>query len=451
MENIMSSTFIDTHCHLFNFVDIPVYETLEGKVSMNTAVKMLAALSASGAWLSGIVQHKVHDYKDFIQFFERPQQENIRQFIADVVEANNAETLVLTPLVMDFDCVRQEECSGKIGPCTRRECALFNIQQNPGAQDPNVRQQLFRLIDAIQEVENSGGFPPDKTVKVLPFLGFDLRKLSPPNSTALDDLKALWAEIGVSQQQKAEGFGSLLNGQVLGIKLYPPIGFNPYPQNRKALAQYVKFYEWCIDEQIPLTVHCQSGSYSAGRKRWEVDNDTHGTNWLNLFEDWRDGKIASERDIRRLRINFAHFGGEQGLEDMLDPFRRDGIDEDSWTYALVQLMMHYPHTYADISAFDWSDKNAVKNFAKLLDMDQQGQFGAGHRLTDKLLWGSDVPMVVDSKSYKKGKRKNGTANYCALVDNFKDGVYKAKKLDAAEKQEVIEKMVCHSPTRFLLG
>lgn len=28
------TTFVDSHCHLFNFVDIPVYETLDGKVRM---------------------------------------------------------------------------------------------------------------------------------------------------------------------------------------------------------------------------------------------------------------------------------------------------------------------------------------------------------------------------------------------------------------------------------
>lgn len=448
----MADTFIDTHCHLFNFVDIPVYETLDGKVSMNTAVKMLAAFSASGALLSGIVRNKIHDYKDFIQFFERPQSENIKAFVDEVAAADGADELILTPLVMDFDCVRQEKCGGNCNPCMNRNCPLPDAQPTTDAQDPSAGQQLLRLVETIRHVEQSGGFPDGKSVKLYPFLGFDLRKLTPPNSTAMEDLKQLWEEVGVTKQERQRGFTGIANGKVLGIKLYPPIGFNPYPKNKRVLEKYLLFYEWCIEQQIPLTVHCQSGSYSAGRKKREVDGDTHGANWLNLFEDWKAGKLGSQKDISELRINFAHFGGEQGIEDMLDPFRMDGIDEDSWTYALVTLMMNFPHTYADVSAYDWSEKNAVKNFAKILDMDKEGKLIAGkYKLTDKLLWGSDVPMVLDSKSYMKGKRRTGEAKYTHLMQNFRDGVFKSKKLNTDEKNNVISQMTCHSPTRFLLS
>ena len=55
--------FVDTHVHFFNLVDVPVYEPLDGQVRM-TLAKMLAAFSATGAFISGLVRSKVHEYKN---------------------------------------------------------------------------------------------------------------------------------------------------------------------------------------------------------------------------------------------------------------------------------------------------------------------------------------------------------------------------------------------------
>jgi len=121
-----------------------------------------------------------------------------------------------------------------------------------------------------------------------------------------------------------------------------------------------------------------------------------------------------------LNINFAHFGGEDGLEDMIDK----NIDETSWTYYLVKLLKRYPNTYADISAFDFADKDACKNLKKTLGLDKKGKFDkeGDYKLKEKLLWGSDVPMVISGASFfDKAKQRNknkGNAEYRHLYDRF---------------------------------
>ena len=66
-ENI----FIDSHCHLFNIVDIPLYETIAGKVAMGTLGRLVAAFGAGGAIASGLVGRKFNEYEQVIRFFER--------------------------------------------------------------------------------------------------------------------------------------------------------------------------------------------------------------------------------------------------------------------------------------------------------------------------------------------------------------------------------------------
>lgn len=442
--------FVDTHIHFFNFVDIPVYETLEGKVSVNIVTKMLAAFSASSALLGGGVRKNVEVYKEFIKFFERPQEANIRGFLHGAAQAIETELLVFNPLVMDFDCARQ--ACGDGGTCSDRPCPLQGALPASVSQDPSVEMQLLRLQATIRLLERSGQLPEHTTVKVFPFLGFDLRKLTPINSTAMIDLQEIWATVGRAKSDRRKGFAGIENGKVLGVKLYPPIGFNPYPENRAALALYKEFYEWCIEEKVPLTVHCQDGSFSAGRKQSRVNRDTHSRNWLKLFEGWGAGELESDYDIDELKINFAHFGGEDGLEDMLDPLGSDGIDENSWSHDIVKIITRYTGAYTDISAFDWSSGKTVRNFAKLLDYDKGGKLGAGeYTVTEKILWGSDVPMVLDSNAYKKNTSEYAECGYGHLFDNFKEVVYSAEVLNEGEKQEVISHITGTAPVKFMLG
>lgn len=449
-------SFIDLHCHLFNMVDVPVYETLDGKVRMNTLLKLVGAFSASGAFLSGLVRSKIGDYKDFIQFFERAQDANLlalasqiqRAVVQGTTVSETYEQVVLTPLVMDFDCIRQE-CGERCKPCTAvKNCPHTGMKLSSIATDPSAEAQYYRLRETIKRVEKTEEGEGGK-LKVLPFIGFDLRKLTPQNSNALSELKKFWEKVGVTKTEREGGFSEISSGKALGIKLYPPIGFNPYPQDDvKAVVQYKKFYEWCIEERIPLTVHCQSGSYSATRRQRAINKDTHIKNWSALFVDWGKGNLRSEKDIKELRINFAHFGGENGLEDMLDWY---GVDNDAWTYQIIQMMKEYPHVYSDISAFNWVDDGDAENFATVFKLNEKNELGRGdYRVQEKILWGSDVPMVISEDSYCQGKDESRVSDYGYLMNNFTKAVDLIYEENPQLGEQLIENMISKNPESFLL-
>lgn len=338
--------FIDCHCHIFNIVDVPLYATLNGQLNVNSINKLKASLG--GAF--GLADNIVRRNEDFIRFFERSLPSSIKKFekhLNNLVKDEESEILI-TPLIMDFDCIE-------------------NVEPND-LNFSNLELQTKRLQDTIRELDAKECLK----IKIYPFIGFDLRKLIlsrdpfskqfknyKPHLTNkelnknLEDFKTLWKKYSTQSELK--------NGDILGIKLYPPIGFNPYPDNEEIKKIYRKFYQWCVKEDIPITVHCQKGSYSAAKNQDQINKFADPKNWLKLFEN--------ESTLQDLRINFAHFGGDDGVEDMIDGFSRKKIDKSSWTYTIIKLLKTYKNTYSDISAYDYGRRGQKKSSSSGVRLD----------------------------------------------------------------------------------
>jgi hypothetical protein len=397
----MAGYFNDVHCHLFNFEDVPFYATLRRKVKPIDTLGMLAASL-------GIVN--VDRFRKFIMFFELPVQANLTEFLAELREAAPGKNLLLTPLVMDF----------------------FDI--NPEAKP--VHLQVEHLREGIAKCTTLS--PGDR---VLPFLGYDLRRL---RSGSLDDFLRYWESSGgVSSVEKRSSPEALANGDVIGIKLYPPIGFNPDPSRERHAEirkRYCDFYLWCIERRIPLTVHCQHSSYSmhsANRIRYY----THPLNWQ---------KLLGRPGFGSLSINFAHAGGWEDMAEWQGTLK-PGVSggeaakpesmPGSWSKVVVSLLKKYPNTYADLSAFNFASRSARNALKKLLERDERDQSG-GYRLRKKLLWGSDIPMAIPAKACKQ----KGVSAYRHLYGRFAETILGCS---IERPEEALLDMTATNPETFL--
>jgi predicted TIM-barrel fold metal-dependent hydrolase len=421
------NSFIDCHCHLFNIVDIPLYDTISGQLKMSTLEKFgisLAALGAGAAVFSGFVNKKLEQTKNLIRFFEQDIIESVKWLADDIRKAAPVvDSILVTPLIMDFDKVQTKADLGK---------------------EPDVVDQLERLQDAINEFHQDFDSAEAPLIKFCPFMGLDMRKLHKNYSSTMDKLMEIWDTHGIRNSDRQNGIGGLASGKLLGIKLYPPIKFNPYAKSGNRKTAYKVFYKWCSENQIPITVHCQPGSYSTGRDSQKIRNLTHSRNWVKVIKDYK---------LKNLRINFAHFGGESEMEEMLDSWRFSGVEKDTWTYLLIKLLKGYENTYADISAFDYSVKRNRQNLINILEKDEAGEFedlGMGpNKLKDKLMWGSDVPMIIADDTFRKDFSPKKDLGYRYYFGHFKQTINSAKKLEEADKTELIEKITSTNPKKFL--
>ena len=188
---------------------------------------------------------------------------------------------------------------------------------------------------------------------------------------------------------------------------------------------------------MPLTVHCQTGSFAAGKEKKKIDDSTTPENWATLL---------NRTDLKTLRINLAHFGGETGTDDMFEPFR---LDKDSWTFIIIKLLKEYPNTYADIAAYDYSKSEHRNNLLAIFEKDAAGDFGQGHMLADKLLWGSDVPMVISDKAYRGDISSGSVSEYKHYIKGFIDTINFSNVFDSTAKTMIIQNLTETNPKKFL--
>jgi len=419
--------FIDSHCHMFTIADIPICKPLElvvGKSDNIGTYGLLAFSIFARAFINP--EKKLQHYMPYIKYFENESLQNVdnlsNEVLAALDEAKSSgypietDNVVLTPLIMDFDL---------------------------GASVTKLRAQADRLVAAIGAKDN-------RNVKILPFLGIH------PGRTDADTLINRYKVTSVANRG---GYKLTNNGDFVGIKLYPALGFDAYPDSDPQLrASYLSFYKKLANMEIPVTVHCQKSSFELTKNAEEF---TRADNWELVFAG------LSDSEANKLRINFAHFGGEDGVkrtvwfqskdENQLNFYSDNAFNKirrDSWTYSIVKMIKKYRNAYADISAFDFTDQEAVPALHWLLYKDSQGLLveddrNYPYKLEDKLLWGSDYPMILNSDM----------ASYSALLRKFitsfdftgrKKARFEYPAPDPSMNQNVfLKKLFCDNPKKFL--
>lgn len=200
-----------------------------------------------------------------------------------------------------------------------------------------------------------------------------------------------------------------------GIKVYPPLGFDPWPDRNdfssESELEKAKFlYEFCEKRSIPIVTHCGGKGYnSIDNKRYKRFGSPGGK-WQEVLKKYK-----------HLRICFAHFGPEITVGE-----------KDSWTDMIMELILNddYPNVYTDISCRCYNEKDfkllmeAVRHKA-----DQRGVLES--RIYDYILYGTDFPMNI---------KKGGTY-----------GTYLNAFLEVDMPPELKNKLCNVNPRKFLFN
>jgi len=195
-------------------------------------------------------------------------------------------------------------------------------------------------------------------------------------------------------------------GSFAGVKLYPPLGFDPWPSDGAELDATRLLYAFCERRGVPLVVHCDDQGY----RTIALERALH----LSDPDRWLPVLAA----YPRLVVDFAHFG-----ERYLGRMKSRG----DWTASIVRLMERYPGVYADV-AFNGSDPAYYSKLERLVAGLTSGD---AETVRARLLFGTDfVISLAKSRSYLD------------YVLDFAGG-----PLDAALKRA----MISDNPSAFLFG
>ena len=294
--------------------------------------------------------------------------------------------LVLTPLIMDFGYKQMER--------NVSDPAFYNI----AARKPIAEQviDVFNGIRGYMETElvrapQSGGtryaVVPRKTAalfEIYPFLGLNTANYS------LDEVNELLQKyFGNYRGTRPSLFSRMgrFDGNIdegadrshyfAGIKLYPPLGFDPWPDEpdagKDAMEKVNLLYRFCERKKIPITVHCSDNGFQAIGKP-PLQKYTSPERWDEILRQYN------------LKINFAHLGKKYAL--LFFP-------EWDWEKKILDYIARYDGVYADFANCpgDWY----YGHLKTLIDESPDRE-----KLRSRLLFGSDFPInLLDVDSYNE--------------------------------------------------
>lgn len=126
-----------------------------------------------------------------------------------------------------------------------------------------------------------------------------------------------------------------------GVKLYPPLGMNPWPNDSNEIKKVRYIYDFCQTFDIPIITHCDDQGFRGVpvKEAWEY---TSPSSWRTVLENYP-----------KLRIDFAHMGKQYSpnLENTWQSmqYKLKKMPTSEWFYLIMELIRDFENVYTDIS------------------------------------------------------------------------------------------------------
>lgn len=325
-------------------------------------------------------QFLILDY--FLKHKEAIVDTNNKLKIGDVIY----DKMVICPLLMDF---------GKTNIHYQGNVFYDETPKKP------IRKQVEDVLNAIRIyyshslikndenrmtlIENNK--TEDKLFEIYPFMGlntanYSLEKLKDlfdkyfsayENDTAASRKEKLKAKLG-QFKNNLDDESRDFNYFFAGIKVYPPLGFAPWPDDSQEELEKVNYlYKMCQEKRIPIMTHCSGGGFSVLSKQKAREFTNPGKGWSEVLKNYP-----------ALKICFAHFGS---LKDENNKKSR------LWRNTIIDLTRDYDYVYTDFSCSSGSD------YYKELNQDMKAENHT--HLRDKILFGTDFSINLFANENEK--------------------------------------------------
>lgn len=264
------------------------------------------------------------------------------------------DRLVLCPLIMDF------------------EGFAYVPSEGTYYDRPSVKPVRAQIRDVLEGIRDYRRRRPEGFLEVRPFVGVEPRHYGIEELGSFLDEAFSGYERGGAASSRA--FAAMRDFdeespppcRFAGVKVYPPLGFDPWPDEGAEREKAELLWSFCEERRIPVVTHC----------------DDQGFRVVSLEDAWRHTSPERwERVLEAhpgLRLDFAHFGVQYS-----HPLGKSSSTE--WTDRIALLMSLYPNVYADIS-FDGSEAEYYRWLEAYM-----GRLGRrrAELLAQRLMFGSD--------------------------------------------------------------
>lgn len=280
------------------------------------------------------------------------------------IRGMEAEKMIMIPLIMDF---------------TKRQSEIDRLYYAYPSAD-RLLPYLKAMIEGIREYYEAR---PDGLFEFYPFVGID------PNNHSMEYMEKLLSEY-VNTSHIMHAPHTIPDKPCYGIKIYPPLGFSPWPDSKSALEKNRYLYSFCEKNRVPIITHC----------------DDQGFRGVSAEEAWRNTDPASWRTVLEnypsLIIDFAHFGKQYAFSERNNiasmAMRLKKQPDSPWFASLVKLISEFSNVYADLSFSGCTDEFYIE----LMNFIDGESREAREKLLSRILFGSDFSVnLLKVESYTK--------------------------------------------------
>lgn len=214
-----------------------------------------------------------------------------------------------------------------------------------------------------------------------------------------------------SKNEKSKDEKGMASFFFAGIKLYPPLGFDPWPIEeapshiKEEGVKVLYLYQFCQDRGIPITVHCSPGGFVADRD-FMIKSDPK--KWVQVLKAYPE-----------LYVNFAHFGIPDDYSDKEIP---------GWTKTILELIDKFNHVYADVSCRGMSREFYKRLDSWIQEWCRENKKKQG-KIDEHILFGSDFSIHLTKID-----------SYSRYLSNF---------FSADLDNETVRRYAVENPWRFL--
>jgi predicted TIM-barrel fold metal-dependent hydrolase len=270
------------------------------------------------------------------------------------------DAVALCPLIMDFDDHGMSTADA------------YYHRPHTTSVDTQARDVLVGVRQYRRE-------RPDGMLRIFPFLGVNPRNHTAESLSAfLERHLGRWTPgferadaVFAAMDRYSSNDGRIAGGGggeclFAGLKLYPPLGFDPWPDDEAEREKVEIVYGFCERRGIPIVTHC----------------DDHGFRIVPMSDALAFSAPSRYRAalelFPRLKIDFAHFGRQYTA--------RLGLGAATeWFDEVVDLIDEFPNVYADVS-FNGVEPGYYERLAGALEMLPER---TRDKVEARLLFGSD--------------------------------------------------------------
>jgi predicted TIM-barrel fold metal-dependent hydrolase len=188
--------------------------------------------------------------------------------------------------------------------------------------------------------------------------------------------------------------------------LYPALGYLPSD------SRYDAIFSICAEKNIPILTHCGGEAVSTFEKRIEVNDAGKSMTITGKTRQFRAYQLNDPKYWEsvlkknpKLRVNLAHFGGEDAWLNTNKPSDSQGRLE-----TIIQLMSNYPNVYAD---FSFNQENRKMQSAFLSAISKKTE--TAKLIRKRSMYGTDFWVVLNKRNFNDDQRA-----FIDAIGDFKD-------------------------------